>query len=74
MTARPSTTAECLDKTADWLDVADKAFAVVMAARGEHFEGGKSVQGDLRLLATWLREHPDVDQSMHDALSAVDAR
>ncbi len=70
---RPSTTAAVLDTVADWMDVADQTFATVYAMQGRRYEGGKSVQGDLRMLAAWLREHPDTDQRMHGALKAVDA-
>ncbi len=69
---RPATTAACLDGAADWLDTADNAFQLLSQMASQPIERGGSVQGDLRLLAEWLRQHPDVDAAMFACLDAVE--
>lgn len=70
---RPATVADVLVAAKGWLDTADRAVGVIAEMRGvPNPAQGKSVQGDLLLLAAWLREHPDVDAAMYACLSAVD--
>lgn len=65
---RPETTAEVLRWVARHLDLTDPI--VHQIARAQGFDASPSekssdqVQADLRLLASWLDAHPDVDADM----------
>jgi hypothetical protein len=65
---RPRTIAKMLLETAEWLDLADTAFAVLARMQSTTYPGGSEMQNDLRLLAKWLREHPDTDAVMYASL------
>lgn len=84
---RPDSAAGVLDAAAHWLDIGDNAIATLLTlgpavgtlsaedhARAEEAVEGKSVQRDLRLIANWLREHPDVDHQLRDLLAPHPAR
>lgn len=67
---RPETVADCLRAVAVWLDLADRAFAILAADKGIELPVGATIQGDLKMLATWLEIHPEIDQSMHSVLDS----
>ena len=77
MEGRPETAAAVLEASAHYLDLGDKAFATLMEISGNkddrvaHAIEGKTVQQDLRMIAAWLREHPDVDAQIHAVLDAL---
>ena len=70
---RPGTVADMLVAAAGWLDTGDRVINLLAELSGRPQPAtGKSVQGDLMLLAEWLRQHPDVDAAMYACVSAVD--
>lgn len=68
--ARPPTAAECMDVVAGYLDAADEFIRLVTANTDRPLDMGDGVQRDLRRLAGWLREHPEVDAQVHAAMEA----
>ena len=67
---RPPTVADCLRSVSDWLDLADRAFAILAAEKGMELPVGTSVQGDIKMLAAWLDVHSDVDVNMYSLLDS----
>ena len=57
----PTTTAACLRETAEWLDLADKAFAKLATIQGKDLVLSDQIQRHLRQLAEWFLDHPELD-------------
>lgn len=78
---RPDTAAEVLDVVAELLDAGDVAFTRLLQADPLVTDDGRvitaiegdEVQTDVRMIATWLREHPEVDSQIMNVLSVFPA-
>lgn len=68
---RPPSIAEICTTLVEWLDLADRAYTRLAQQEGSTLVLGRSVQGDLLVMAEWFRQHPDVDAELYAVLDAV---
>jgi hypothetical protein len=71
---RPTSASQMLRLAAEWLDVADEAFALIYRARDKTCDAGNEVQTDMRLLADLIDSRPDVAAWLASELSRNDTQ
>lgn len=70
---RPTTTADCLDSIANNFHLLAEGYGVIARALDiDELPLPEVEVTDLRLIAQWLREHPDVDEQMHGLITLDD--
>jgi hypothetical protein len=72
MSERPNTVVGMLNEVIAYLDLADKAFDTLAAAKGViNPAQGNDVQQDLRRLGQWFASNPGIDAQVFQAITAV---
>lgn len=71
MKGRPKSVADIMRITVDFLDLFDRSMAIMSNMLDKDApDHDRYIQGDLMMIAEWMRNHPDVDAQIMSVLNA----
>ena len=71
MKSRPKSVADILRITVDFLDLFDRSMTIMSnMLEKDAPSNDRYVQGDLMMIAEWMRTHPEIDARIMEVLSA----
>lgn len=70
MHGRPDSVKRILEITVDYLDLLDRATQMISEATGKEAPPRhRVVQGDLQMIAAWMKDHPEIDAQIMEVLN-----